>query len=59
MTAAAVTRCAQPDRLAVAMGRHFGHKMRVEQAGPGTRIFLAAGRFGLGQPPRERVSLDV
>src|SRR5215216_2400160 len=48
-------RCTQPDRLAVAMGRHFGS--RVEQAGPVTRVLLAAGRFERGQPPRERSRL--
>ena len=47
MTAAAVISCEQPDRLALAMARHFGHKVRVEQAGPVTRVFLAAGSFEL------------
>jgi hypothetical protein len=40
-------RCEQPDRLALAMARHFGHKVRVEQAGTVTRVFLDAGRFEL------------
>jgi hypothetical protein len=29
------------------MGRHFGHKVRVEQSGSVTRVFLGAGRFEL------------
>jgi hypothetical protein len=52
VTAAAVIRCEQPDRLALAMARHFGHKVRVEQAGTVTRVFLAAGSFEL--EPGER-----
>jgi hypothetical protein len=45
VNAAAVIDCSDPARLARAMGRHFGHKVRVEEAGPVTRVFLAAGRF--------------
>jgi hypothetical protein len=45
--AVATISCSQPERLARAMGRHFGHKVRVEQAGLVTRVFLAAGRFEL------------
>jgi hypothetical protein len=48
--------CAQPDRLALAMGRHFGHKVRVEQTGPVTRIFLGAGRFEL-EPGERRLAV--
>ena len=53
MTAAAVVRCEQPDRLALALARHFGHKVRVEQAGTVTRVFLGAGRFELEPGKRE------
>jgi hypothetical protein len=47
VTATALIACSQPERLARAMGRHFGHKVRVEQAGPVTRVFLASGHFEL------------
>jgi hypothetical protein len=47
VTAAAVVKCSDPARLARAMGRHFGHKVRVEQAGAVTRVFLARGEFEL------------
>jgi hypothetical protein len=47
VTATALIACSQPERLARAMGRHFGHKVRVEQTGPVTRVFLASGRFEL------------
>ena len=38
------------------MGRHFGHKVRVEQDGPVTRVFLAAGRFEL-EPGESRLAV--
>jgi len=47
LTATALIACSQPERLARAMGRHFGHKVRVEQTGPVTSVFLAYGRFEL------------
>lgn len=40
------------------MGRHFGHKVRVEHAGPVTRVFLAAGRFEL-EPGDSRLAVRV
>jgi hypothetical protein len=45
LTAAAVIACSDPERLARAMGRHFGHKVHVEQSGPLTRVFVRSGRF--------------
>ena len=45
MTAAAVITCSDPERLARAMGRHFGHKVRVEQDGVVTRVHITAGSF--------------
>jgi hypothetical protein len=56
VTAAAVIRCEQPDRLALAMARHFGHKVRVEQAGTVTRVFLGAGSFEL-EPGERRLAV--
>jgi hypothetical protein len=56
VTAAAVIRCEQPDRLALAMARHFGHKVRVEQAGAVTSVFLRAGRFEL-EPGERRLAV--
>jgi hypothetical protein len=56
VTAVATISCSQPDRLARAMGRHFGHKVRVEQTGPVTRVFLAAGRFEL-EPGESRLAV--
>jgi hypothetical protein len=56
VTAAAVVRCEQPDRLALAMARHFGHKVHVEQAGTVTRVFLGAGRFEL-EPGERQLAL--
>jgi hypothetical protein len=47
VTSTALVACSRPERLARAMGRHFGHKVRVEQTGPVTRVFLASGRFEL------------
>jgi len=53
VTAAAVVSCTEPDTLARAMGRHFGHKVPVEQTGAVTSVFLGAGRFEL--EPGERL----
>jgi len=47
VTAVAVVACSDPERLARAMGRHFGHKVRVEDADGVTRVFISAGRFEL------------
>jgi hypothetical protein len=47
VTATALIACSRPERLARAMGRHFDHKVRVEQAGTVTRVFLAYGLFEL------------
>jgi hypothetical protein len=47
VTALAVVACSNPERLARAMGRHFGHKVRVEHAGVVTRVFIPAGSFEL------------
>jgi hypothetical protein len=47
VTSTALIACSRPERLARAMGRHFGHKVRVEQAGTVTRVFLPSGRFEL------------
>jgi hypothetical protein len=47
VTSTALIACSRPERLARAMGRHFGHKVRVEQTGTVTRVFLASGRFEL------------
>jgi len=52
VTAAAVITCSEPERLARAMGRHFAHKVPVEQDGARTRVLLAAGRFELEPGPR-------
>jgi hypothetical protein len=58
VTAAAVISCERPERLARAMGRHFGHKVRVEQAERATRVFLAAGSFEL-EPGEGRLAIRV
>jgi len=47
MTAAAFVECSDPERLARAMARHFGHKVPVEQVGRVTRVELRMGRFEL------------
>jgi hypothetical protein len=47
VTSTALIPCSRPERLARAMGRHFGHKVRVEQTGAVTRVFLASGCFEL------------
>ena len=47
MTATAAIACEQPERLARAMGRHFGHKVPVELTGRVTSVSLPAGRFEL------------
>ncbi len=47
MRASAVVECAQPARLARAMGRHFGHKVPVETSERSTVVRLAAGAFEL------------
>jgi hypothetical protein len=54
--AAAMIGCADAARLSRAMGRHFGHKVRVEQAGPVTRIFLTAGSLEL-EPGVRRLAI--
>jgi hypothetical protein len=56
VNATAVITCAEPQRLARAMGRHFGHKVRVEETGPITQVFLAAGRFEL-EPGERRLAV--
>jgi hypothetical protein len=58
VTATALIACSQPERLARAMGRHFGHKVRVEQAGPVTSVFLASGSFEL-EPGEGRLEVRV
>lgn len=45
MIAEAVISCSDPERLARAMGRHFGHKVRVEEEDAVTRVFVRSGRF--------------
>jgi hypothetical protein len=47
VTETALIGCSEPQRLARAMGRHFGHKVRVEHDAPVTSVFLAYGRFEL------------
>jgi len=54
VNATATIACAEPDRLARAMARHFGHKVRVEQSGRSTHIFVRSGRFEL-EPDADRL----
>ena len=54
MTATATISCAAPDRLTRAMARHFGHKVRVEQSGRTTHVFVRGGRFEL-EPDADRL----
>jgi hypothetical protein len=56
VTAAAAISCSDPERLARAMGRHFGHKVRVEQVGAVTRIHITAGSFEM-EPGDRRLTV--
>jgi hypothetical protein len=47
MTAAAFVACADPERLARAMARHFGHKVAVTTEGAVTGVALRMGSFEL------------
>jgi hypothetical protein len=58
LTATALIACSQPERLARAMGRHFSHKVRVEQTGPVTSVFVAYGRFEL-EPAEDELTVRV
>ena len=45
-------------RLARQMGRHFGHKVRVETDGDDVRVRIPAGEFSL-RPEGDRLHMDA
>jgi len=51
MRAAAFVECPDPERLARAMARHFGHKVPVEEVRGVTRVELRMGRFDMEPGP--------
>lgn len=47
MTSSAEVVSREPDALALRMGKHFGHKVRVETEGAVTRVHTRFGAFEL------------
>ena len=47
-----------PARLARQMGRHFGHKVRVETDGNEVRVWIPAGEFSL-RPEGRRLHVEA
>jgi hypothetical protein len=45
-------------RLARQMGRHFGHKVRVETDGDDVRVWIRAGEFSL-RPDGDRLHVEA